>query len=435
MSGRDRELHRQGLLLALGALVVGIGIGSVFTIALSDRGSEDVAAAAIEGSASSEGLNDSDGEVVEDPPETAEARTLETTSVAPEAATTTTTTTTTSTTVAPPMGLASRADIPIGAAVPGGIGFGANILDRPDLQALVVENFSEITAENIMKPLYTHPEQGVFDFAATDELVSWAESQGIAVHGHTLLWDAFTNSQTPLWMQNFQGSPDEWREWTDAYVQEVVSRYRGRIRSWDVVNEALNDDGSIRDTFWQRGIGDSYIEEAFLAADRADPDALLYYNDFRFTVIPEKLDGAIALVEDFKARDIPIDGLGFQMHILADFPDPENIREAFSKAADTGLLVKLTELDVRVNNQQEVLTALDDAAAQRQAERYRTVVDLYFQEIPPEQRGGITVWGISDPESYLSTGPDWPLLFDGALQEKPAYSAFEAALNAEFGTG
>ena len=286
-----------------------------------------------------------------------------------------------------------------------------------------------------MKPLYTHPEQGVFDFSSTDQLVDWAQSQGIAVHGHTLLWDAFFNSQTPLWMQNFQGSPDQWREWTDAYVEEVVGRYQGRIRSWDVVNEALNDDGSIRDTFWQRGIGDSYIEEAFLAADRADPDALLYYNDFRFTVIPDKLDGAIAMVEDFKARDIPIDGLGFQMHILADFPDPDEIFEAFSKAADTGLLIKLTELDVRVNNGEQLLTALDDAAAQRQAERYRTVVELYFEAVPPEQRGGITIWGISDPESYLATGPDWPLLFDGGLQEKPAYDAFEAALVAEFANG
>lgn len=305
---------------------------------------------------------------------------------------------------------------------------GGNVLDRPALQELLIAEFDELTPENIMKPDLMQPERGVFDFSHSDALVDFATSSDTRVHGHALVFQAFSNPQMPEWMLNFQGTPDEWRAVLEEHIETIVSRYAGRIESWDVVNEILSDEnGAIRPIVWQQGMGDDFIEASFRAAHRADPNADLYLNDYKFPDLPHKLDGAIEIVEDLLDRDVPIHGIGFQMHVLADFPKEDQIRLAFRRAAETGLLVKVTELDVRVNSGGGYQSLGDDLAV-AQANQIRIVIEAYLDEVPPEQRGGITMWGISDPDSYLSGGPDWPLLFDDQLEAKPAYDAFREAL-------
>jgi endo-1,4-beta-xylanase len=238
-------------------------------------------------------------------------------------------------------------------------------------------------------------------------------------------------------MNELEGPPETFEEALTTHVRAVAEHFAGKIASWDVVNEAFTDESPIeyRDTTWHRNLGPGYIELAFRQARTAAPDADLYYNDYDISgaIGPDKLDRILVMVDDFLARGVPIDGIGFQMHVDTERPGISAIRSAFGKVAARGLKVKITELEVSVN-QAERLTELDTATAALQRHRYADIVQSYIETVPAGLRGGITVWGITDGDSWIPgfrDRADWPLLFTGDFEPKPALAGFAEGLGAD----
>ena len=331
----------------------------------------------------------------------------------------------------------------IGVAVPAG-GAGNSFLTSTERRDIVDNHFSQLTAENIMKPSYLHPSENTYFFADADALVDYAASAGKTVHGHVLLW----HNQLPAWMNTF--APGDANAWT-AMMRDHITTIAGHfaagstVVSWDVVNEAFTDsdtdmDGlhDLRSTPWSDNIGPGYLADAFRTAAAADPDAELYYNDYNIAGVPAKLDSVLDLVATFQGdpSPVPIHGIGFQMHISLTWPAISQVRDSFSRAAATGLKIKITELDITVNTDGSgnpgSLTSLTDAVAAQQQQRFEDVVAAYLDEVPAAQRGGITVWGIADIDSWRrgTNAFEWPLLFDDDFDPKPALQGFADALAA-----
>ncbi|GLS91757.1 hypothetical protein GCM10007916_28270 [Psychromonas marina] len=311
-----------------------------------------------------------------------------------------------------------------------------SILKSDKVQELVKQHFNQITAENIMKPQYLQPTEGSFYFEQADALIDFAESNDISVHGHTLVW----HHQSPQWMQDC-ATVAECTNFMEDHITTVVQHFAPKIDTWDVVNEAFHEDGSYRNqqkdweggSFWYQMLGESYIATAFKAARAADDDIELYYNDFNIEMNGAKLEAVLDMVKGFQADSTPIDGIGFQMHIKSDFPSLENITSALEKAVATGLKVKITELDIRINEgaKSSVLTT---QLAESQKQRYKEVIDAYLEVVPAAQRGGVSVWGVKDSDSWiidLYGNIDWPLLFDNDLNQKPALEGVAEALAAD----
>jgi GH35 family endo-1,4-beta-xylanase len=334
-------------------------------------------------------------------------------------------------------GLKSLADFHIGVAVNAGaennsiINSGTSSLQ----QAVVFEHFDQITAGNIMKMSYLHPSEDSFSFNQADELIAFAKQNGMSLHGHTLIWHS--DYQVPEFMKNYNG---DFESMLEKHVHTIASHFAGKVDSWDVVNEALADVGDntavngFRNSLFYQKMGANYIDEAFKSARAADPGADLFYNDYSIENGDAKTENMLALVDGLLARDVPITGVGFQMHILSDWPSASVIESVLRAVADRGLKVKITELDVRVNNAYDseapVYASLTKEAAEMQKERYRQIVAAYLRAVPPELRAGITVWGVWDADSWLNTPeqPDWPLLFDDNFQAKPALQGFAEGL-------
>ncbi len=326
--------------------------------------------------------------------------------------------------------LAARVDFPVGVAVPAG-GARNSLLESPERQHVVERHFDSITAENIMKMAYLQPEPGQFNFTDADLLIAWAQSRSIVVHGHALVW----HNQAPEWMSTYDGDPDDFAAMLDNHVTTVAAHFAGKLKSWDVVNEAFTDDNpsTYRDTVWYRHLGPAYIERAFRLARTADPDADLYYNDYNISGIdgPHKLDRVLQMADDFLERGVPLDGIGFQMHIEHDRPDLRAIRDAFEKVASRGLKVRISELDISVNAP-ETNSRLTTELADLQRQRYEDVARVYREAVPPAQRGGLTVWGISDGDSWIpgfKKRKDWPLLFNADFSAKPALAGLAEGLD------
>jgi endo-1,4-beta-xylanase len=327
--------------------------------------------------------------------------------------------------------LASLAAFPVGVAVGGG-NEDRSLPRTPDQQTIVKKHFSQITAGNIMKMSYLHPQAGTYTYAQADELVNYAGANGIAVHGHTLIWHS--DYQVPGFMKTFSGDKAAWLAMLDDHVTNVAAHYAGKVASWDVVNEALAD-GSLgyRNSLFYQKTGADFIEHAFRAARAADPKALLYYNDYNTEWDTIKQQSLTDMLDGFKARGVPIDGVGFQMHITMDFPSVATIAASLKKVVDRGLKVKISELDIPINNANsaaykagDIKTVYTLELGLQQKKRYCEVVKAYMDTVPPAQRGGIVVWGVDDPSSWLiaqafnNRHADWPLLFDGQYHDKPA---------------
>ena len=308
-------------------------------------------------------------------------------------------------------------------------------------QTVVTQHFNQLTAENIMKPSYLQPTQGQFFFDEADALIDFAEANDLKVHGHTLIW----HNQIPTWMQNFSGTKDQWLDVLRTHVSTVAGHFAGResVVSWDVVNEAFEDAGgryrgseaNTGSSVWYTNIGPEFIEEAFKAAHAAAPNADLYYNDFSTEWNRPKLDAVVAMVKDFQERDIPIDGIGFQMHVWSD-ANVDTIREHLKLVADIrpAIKIKITELDVRLNHVEPPLSA--NAYTPERADQHKAlikgIVEAYLEVVPAEQRGGITVWGVADVDSWINSlygRPDWSLFFFNDMSPKPALQGFADALS------
>jgi len=343
--------------------------------------------------------------------------------------------------------LSDLAVFPIGAAVSNNDSPSYNILTNTSEQALVEKHFNEMTAGNIMKMSYLQPMQGSFSFTNADAFVDYAKSKNINIHGHALLWHA--DYQVPGFMKNWSGSAADFITAIETHVTTIVDHYeaKGNLVSWDVVNEALNDstpsnfrtDSAL---YTKSGNSAVYIEKAFQAARAADANVTLYYNDYNIDQNNAKTTKLVEMLTDFQARNIPIDGVGFQMHVFMDYPSITNISAAMKKVADKGLKVKITELDVAVNNPYNSgwpgnkITSFSNTVALAQKKRYCEIVKAYLDTVPPAQRGGVTVWGTTDANTWLTTATSqyngeaiaWPLLFDNNYNDKPALRGFADAL-------
>jgi endo-1,4-beta-xylanase len=330
-------------------------------------------------------------------------------------------------------------NMPIGIAVAAG-STGNSIFNSVARQNVIKQHFSQLTAENIMKPEALHPAQNTYNFAAADQLVQFAKDNNMSLHAHTLIW----HSQIPDWMKSFSGNKAAWIAMMESHIANVAGHFETKgstLKSWDVVNEAFDDGSSgayrgqsnANDSVWYKNIGPEFIERAFIAARKAEPDADLYYNDYNLEWSDSKLGAVINMVKDFKARNIPISGVGFQMHVWSS-NSVSKLKSQFEKvvAIDPSLKVKLTELDVRFNHVTPRLTGPSEQLYQTHKQFVHDMVQAYLQAVPPAQRGGITVWGLTDSESWilgLYGSPDWPLFFFNDLKQKPALQGFADALS------
>ncbi|MBC8125745.1 MAG: endo-1,4-beta-xylanase [Gloeobacteraceae cyanobacterium ES-bin-144] len=320
----------------------------------------------------------------------------------------------------------------IGAAIPGAE---LNEAER----RLLFRNFGTVTPENCMKPASLHPAEDRFDFAKADALVEMAHANGLTVNGHTLVW----HQQCPDWFFTDDGRPAG-RELVlrrmRAHIAAVAGHFAGKMKSWDVVNEAIDDGNDyLRKSKWLTSIGDDFIAEAFIAAQKADPKAELYYNDYNIELQPKR-DKTLRLIHDLKQRGAPIHGIGIQGHWQIDHIPFKEIEDAIIAFHSEGMQVMITELDIDVvtrktagsevgNREQDSASpfanGLSDDLQQRLADQYAQLFALFLKHQDKITR--ITFWGLHDGRSWLNSWPskrtNHPLLWNRALQPKPALSA------------
>ena len=302
---------------------------------------------------------------------------------------------------------------PMGAAVSVSL-----IKNNAKYNGVVTKEFNSITAENALKFDALHPAENTFSWADADYLVDYAQINNKRIHGHTLNW----YNALPSWVTNFVGDSVAWENLLKTHIQTVVTHFKGKVKSWDVVNEAFNDNGTIRNTIWVQKLGPDYIARCFQYARQADPAATLCYNDYGHEYSSAKRIAISNMIASFKTRGIPIDCVGLQFHITYTQSDA-NISAAINSAAATGLMVHISELDVRLNDAKVQGFILTPALSAQQAARYKYVVKSY-NTIPASQQFGITTWNVGDADSWIPAwlgAPDYPLPFDKNYLRKDAY--------------
>ncbi|MEM2447140.1 MAG: endo-1,4-beta-xylanase, partial [Thermoproteota archaeon] len=259
--------------------------------------------------------------------------------------------------------LASRCGIMIGTCV------SYSSLSDNKYREIIASEFSVITPENELKFVLVHPFRSVYTFSRADAIISFAEENGIKVRGHCLVW----HQQLPDWILNGNYTREEWIEILRDHIYTVVGRYKGRLYAWDVVNEAFNDDGTLRDTIWLRNIGPEYIKLAFQWAHEADPDALLFYNDYGAEAINRKSNAIYEFVKNLLEEGVPIHGIGLQMHVRVEwYPNPQSVAENIKRFRELGLKVEITEMDVAIR------LPVSEEEITKQAEIYKSILKTYL---------------------------------------------------------
>jgi endo-1,4-beta-xylanase len=309
---------------------------------------------------------------------------------------------------------------------------------------IINKHFNTITAENAMKWGSLHRQPGEYSFDGADRFVEFGEERGMKIIGHTLVW----HSQTPRWVfEGEDGNPptrEVMLERMRDHIFAVAGRYKGRIHGWDVVNEALNDDGTLRQSPWLRAIGEDYLVKAFQFAKEADPDAELYYNDYSLHR-PDKRAGAVKLIRMLQDAGVRIDAIGMQAHYRLETPPIEEIEASMRAYIETGVKVMFTELDIKaiptpgpgtadISRRQAAGDSrwnpypdgLPDEVQQKLADRYANIFRLLLKYRDSVTR--VTFWGVTDQSSWLNNFPirgrtDYPLLFGRDRQPKPAFHA------------
>lgn len=304
-----------------------------------------------------------------------------------------------------------EAPYPIGAAL--GIN---NLKNKEEYRNTVLNEMTSITAENAMKMKFISLGRKQYNFEDGDYIVNFGQEHNLRVHGHTLIW---SRSTPPDWIVNFEGDKEEWKALMKEYIQDVVGHFKGKVASWDVINEILNEDGTLFDCVWLRNIGPEYIELAFRYAHEADPDALLFYNDYGHEYSHARRYTVYHLTDSLARKGVPIHGIGLQMHTSIN-RSVNDLRYAIMAAGSTGLKIHVSELDVGVNPEKKADAVFTEELALKQQESYKAVA-MAMSKLPEEQRFGITMWGVHDPSSWASTNPDWVLPFDSKYRKKPAY--------------
>jgi len=309
---------------------------------------------------------------------------------------------------------------------------------------LVKKQLNSISPENVLKWEAIHPLPGQFDFSLADRYVQFGVTNHMFIVGHNLIW----HSQTPDWVfQNADSKPVD-RDTLLARMREhiftVVGRYKGKINGWDVVNEAISENGQMRKSQWQQIIGDDFVVKAYQFAHEADPDAQLYYNDYGLES-SSKQKGAIALIEKLQAAGVKVAGVGLQGHYRMDRPTTDQIDRAITAFSALGIKVMITELDINMlpsamrNDTADVsyneaarpdlnpyTNGLPDSVQQQLALRYASLFEVFWKHRTEIAR--VTFWGLKDDDSWLNDWPikgrtAYPLLFGRDLLPKPAFAA------------
>lgn len=294
------------------------------------------------------------------------------------------------------------------------IGFAAlqSFYHRPDgaiYADIAKREFNFVTPENSMKMDHVNPEPGRFQFAATDNLISFSKATDMTVHGHPIIW----YRQLPAWLE--QAPLSEIEGHMNEYISRLMGRYKNDVTVWDVVNEPLKDNGDMRDeSIWYGAMGEAYIDKAFTQARAIAPDAQLLLNEFNIAFAGPKATAMFALIDRLQARDIPLDGIGFQMHLFTSFDQFSELETNFAKVAERDLDIYITELDVAL---------AEGASLAEQANVYQQIVSLCLAQ--PRCKA-IQTWGLTDQYSFRSIYD--PLLFDRDYQAKPAYTAVQGVL-------
>lgn len=338
------------------------------------------------------------------------------------------------------LGEAFGSDFLIGTAI------GSETLDSNDLSYLnlIEREFTSVTAENCQKWEELHPEDERWNWATSDNFVEFGHANNKHVLGHCLVW----HSQIPESVfKHSDGSlltATQVREKMELHINTVVTRYKGKVDTWDVVNEAVSDDGydKWRDSYWHQIMGEYFMEHAFRTAHAADPNAELLYNDYNMH-IPAKRKFLVNVFKDYLERDVPIHGVGFQAHYALDEPSLKEIETSLEAYINLGLPIHITELDVDVlpkafeymgaeisasfeysDRLNPFPDGLPEEFEEQLAERYADLFRLFLNHRDSIER--VTLWGTSDDQSWKNNWPvkgrtNYPLLFDRELKAKAAY--------------
>jgi endo-1,4-beta-xylanase len=316
---------------------------------------------------------------------------------------------------------------------------------NPQAVALIAKEFNTITPENIMKCAVIHPEEKRYDFTMADKFVAYGQKNKMWMVGHCLVW----HSQLAKFANNIQ-SRDSFQMFFEDHIKTIAGRYDGKINGWDVVNEALNEDGTMRKSIFYNRLGDSYIEKAFAAAQKAAPNTELYYNDYNIEQ-PKKRQGAIDIIKRIKKSGARIDGVGIQAHWSINGPPLKEIEESILEFSSLGVKVMFTELDLTAlpnpwdlkgaeisqnyegsQKMNPYPTALPDSMQIKLAHGYEDLFKLFLKHKDKVSR--VTFWGVNDGHSWLNGWPikgrtNYPLLFDREYKPKLAYKKVMALKN------
>jgi len=313
-----------------------------------------------------------------------------------------------------------------------------------EYSGLLTKHYNSVTCEDQMKFDALQPSEGNFSYGTADQMVNFALNNDMQVRGHALVW----HRQTPSWV--FSGSSAQVLQRMKTHITNVMQHFQGKVKIWDVVNEAIMDDGTYRtndegdgqNSGWYGALGESYIAEAFKAARAADAEAKLFYNDY-YNYHPVRRQAIYDMLSGLLAAGVPVDGVGLQAHLnLAPGTDPdeqsyhqtvENMEEAIEMYSSLGLDVQVTEMDVSLYLRGITYTSdqfytpdnVTDEVLAEQAERYRAFFDMFREH--SDVISSVTTWGIVDSNTWLSEfdsgRQDFPLLFDGNQDPKPAFWA------------
>lgn len=305
---------------------------------------------------------------------------------------------------------------------------------KTDEGGLIIQQFNSLTPENAMKMGPIHPRETEYYWKDADSIIAFAQQHQMKARGHTLCW----HNQTPSWLfvdnNGKQVSKEVLLQRLKEHITTVVSRYKGKIYAWDVVNEAISDKPGefLRPSPWLQIAGEEYIAKAFQWAHEADPNALLFYNDYD-EISSIKREKIVRLIKSLQAKGIPIHGIGLQGHWAINEPSKEQLDSTLQQFASLGLQLQITELDISVYRKEhsarerkpeDTNTAFTPEREQQQLDKYKMAFELFRKY--GKHITGVTFWNISDRRSWLDNFPvrgrkDYPLLFDQNLQPKKAF--------------
>jgi len=285
-------------------------------------------------------------------------------------------------------------------------------------RTLVAQQFNSVTPENVMKWEVVQPERSRYDFTEADKLVDFARANKQKVRGHTLVW----HSQLPSWLNEGTWTKRQLRRILRQHIKTEVGHFRGRVWAWDVVNEAFNEDGTLRDTIFLRTLGPGYIADSFRWAHQADPKAILFYNDYNIEGRNAKSDAAYALIKELVADGVPIHGYGVQGHLSTQYDLPNDMQGNLHRFGKLGLRTAVTEADVRIT------LPVSPAERLAQSAGYSYMLQSCLLE---RSCISFTVWGFTDKYSWVPgvfPGEGSANIYTEEYEAKAAYHALRRDL-------